>query len=435
MRSALFGLLQPSCLFLSAMVLGSWLATSAAADDFALHDGDTVVFLGDSITAARTYTKIIESYTLLRFPDRRVRFRNAGIGGDTAAGSLKRLERDVFAQGATVLTVCFGLNDIGWGVQADEEHKTRYLESLRTIIQECRQRKIRVFICSGPVTAEDPDKSETGFLQKMCDEAFVMAGQQGAQTIDVQRPMREIQRRVLAVNKKIKDESKQVRLHVADGVHLNDLGHLAMAYAFLKGLHAPGEVSRAEIDAAAGNAVAVQGCRISDVRRLADGCEFTRLDEGLPFNNGLFYALNFAYVPMHRDFNSYRLKVMGLADGTYEIKVDGRGAGRFTAKQLAVGVDIASTTSSAWQPGGPWDAQATLVHSLTESRHELATAGLLSRLYLPGHALSEQLEQSLPAAEEKIIGLQRLAARPQPYHFVIRPTTDAQEKSPQRPGK
>ena len=149
-----------------------------AAADFALRDGDTVVFLGDSITAARTYTKIIENYTLLRFPERRIRYFNAGIGGDTAAGALARLERDVFSCNPTVLTVCFGLNDIGWGLRADDEHKARYIESLKQIIAACRERKIRVFICSSPVTAEDPDKSEKGFLQAMCDEAFAMARQE-----------------------------------------------------------------------------------------------------------------------------------------------------------------------------------------------------------------------------------------------------------------
>ena len=56
------------------------LGSQAKADDFALRDGDTVVFLGDSITAARTYGKIVENYTLLRFPDRKVRFVNAGVG-------------------------------------------------------------------------------------------------------------------------------------------------------------------------------------------------------------------------------------------------------------------------------------------------------------------------------------------------------------------
>jgi lysophospholipase L1-like esterase len=99
--------------------------------DFALRDGDTVVFLGDSITAARGYGKVIEEYTLLRYPQRHVRFVNAGHGGDTAAGGLKRLERDVFSHHVTVLTVAYGINDIGWGMKADAEHKQLYLDSIR----------------------------------------------------------------------------------------------------------------------------------------------------------------------------------------------------------------------------------------------------------------------------------------------------------------
>ncbi|MEO8352489.1 MAG: hypothetical protein ABI680_12205 [Chthoniobacteraceae bacterium] len=76
--------------------------------EFVLRDGDTLAFLRDSITAARGYTKIVEHYTLLRFPDRKVRFVNAGQGGDTAFGCLDRLDRDVFDQGANVVTVAFG---------------------------------------------------------------------------------------------------------------------------------------------------------------------------------------------------------------------------------------------------------------------------------------------------------------------------------------
>ena len=88
-------------------------ATAGRAEDtkagFALKDGDTLVFLGDSITASRGYTKIVELYTLMRYPERRVKFWNAGQGGDTAAGAVARLERDVFAHGATVVTVAFGV--------------------------------------------------------------------------------------------------------------------------------------------------------------------------------------------------------------------------------------------------------------------------------------------------------------------------------------
>src|SRR3954465_2679095 len=126
-----------------------------ARANFAIHDGDTVVFLGDSITAARAYGKIIETYTLLRFPDRKVHFVNVGQGGDTAAGGLNRLDRDVFANKATVLTVASGVNDIGWGTKADAEHKQLYLDSVRGIVEACNKRGVRVYVCSAAVTAED----------------------------------------------------------------------------------------------------------------------------------------------------------------------------------------------------------------------------------------------------------------------------------------
>src|SRR6188474_3501325 len=147
--------------FLALILLSS---TTIARADFAIRDGDTVVFLGDSITAARTYGKIIENLTLLRYPDRKVHFINAGWGGDTAAGGLKRLQRDVFDKGATLVTVAYGINDIGWGGKADAEHRQIYLDGVRGIVDACKARKVRVFICSPAATAADPDKSAADFL-------------------------------------------------------------------------------------------------------------------------------------------------------------------------------------------------------------------------------------------------------------------------------
>src|SRR3954467_494109 len=54
------------------------------AGEFLIHDGDRVVFLGDSITEQRLYTTYIEGYTLARHPDWKLIFRNVGWGGDTA---------------------------------------------------------------------------------------------------------------------------------------------------------------------------------------------------------------------------------------------------------------------------------------------------------------------------------------------------------------
>jgi hypothetical protein len=75
-------------------------------------------------------------------------------------------------------------------------------------------------------------------------------------------------------------------LHAEDGVHLNDLGQLAMAYAMLKGLGAPENVSSAAINAEDGTVQASVHCRISDVTKRESGIDFVRLDDGLPLNLG-----------------------------------------------------------------------------------------------------------------------------------------------------
>ena len=42
-----------------------------------------------------------------------------------------------------------------------------------------------------------------------------------------------------------------IRMHAPDGVHLNELGQLAMGFAMIRGLGGPKEVSLAHVDAAA----------------------------------------------------------------------------------------------------------------------------------------------------------------------------------------
>ncbi len=113
------------------------LASEALAADFLIHDGDRVVFLGDSITEQRLYTTYIEAYTLTRHPNWMLSFRNVGWGGDTswlrqrfhpdektlfaadAESQQKMVEdsvgrglgRDVLPLKPTFVTVKFGMND------------------------------------------------------------------------------------------------------------------------------------------------------------------------------------------------------------------------------------------------------------------------------------------------------------------------------------
>ena len=396
------------------------LGRAASTNDFALRDRDTVAFLGDSITAARGYTKIVEHYTLMRFPERRVRFVNAGKGGDTASGAVARLERDVFSKGATVVTVAFGVNDIGWGMKANAESKQRYLEGVSNIVRQCQARKMRVFICSPAITAEAPDKAENGFLQKMTDEGMALAKSLGAGAIDLQRGMREVQRRIVEANAKETDPKKQTRLHVEDGVHLNDLGQLAMAYAMLKGLGAPADVSSATIDAGSGKALATEGCQISKVTRTTNGIEFTRLDRGLPLNLGILSGLQYRWVPVPEGLNHYLLTVTNLPAGEYEIRAEGRLLGKASASKLARGLNISSMTADGWEPGGPWDAQSDIVKELVDARDKLWMSGVLRANYNASHPENAQLEKQTRDLDNRLVTQQRAQAKPYPYRFEIR---------------
>jgi lysophospholipase L1-like esterase len=391
-----------------------------AQADFALRDGDTVVFLGDSITAARVYTKIIEHYTLMRFPERKVRFVNAGWGGDTAFGSLQRLDRDVFSKGATVVTVAFGVNDIGWGMKADAEHKQRYLEGIRAIIGRCKARNVRPFICSAAITAEAPETAEKGFLQNMTDEGLALAKSLGAGTIDLQRGMRDVQRRILAANAKEPDTKKHTRLHAEDGVHLNELGQLAMAYAMLKGLRAPEDVSSALLDAGAESVLRAQGCTISGVKKIGSGLEFVRLDEGLPLNLGILSGLNYRWVPLPEGINRYMLAVTNLPASEYEIRAEGRLLGKTSAAQLARGLNISSMTADPWEPGGPWDAQSDIVKELVDARDKLAMSALERSRFLTNAPAASALEQQTRELDDHLVALQRATAKPSPFRFEIR---------------
>ncbi|EEF62676.1 SGNH/GDSL hydrolase family protein [Pedosphaera parvula] len=392
----------------------------SAGADFALQDGDTLVFLGDSITAGHGYTKLVEEYTLLRFPDRHVRFFNAGQGGDTAAGGLQRLDRDVFSHGATVLTVAFGVNDIGWGMKADEEHKQKYFGGIRGIIEACQKHHVRVFICSPAITAENPDTAENGFLQKMTDEGLAIAKSMGAQTIDIQRTMRSIQREITKADKAETDPKKKTHLHVEDGVHLTDLGQLAMGYAILKGLGAPSDVSSVALDGKTGKLISARGCRVDDVHTSTNGVTFTRVDEGLPLNLGMLGALNFRFIPIPNELNRYLLTIQNLPSGKYNISVDGRTIGIATDTQLATSLNISSMTTNGWEPGGPWDAQAAVIKELTEARSKMEIASNLRVHFLTNHPQMTSLISQAQITETNLVCLQRQTAHPFPYHFEIR---------------
>jgi acyl-CoA thioesterase-1 len=108
------------------------MAARRSAGVGAQPEGSTVVFLGDSITHGHRLAAEVA------FPHRIGRALgipvvNAGISGDTTAGGLARLDRDVLDRRPRLVVVELGVNDV-----LGQWPRERTVQNLRTITQRIR---------------------------------------------------------------------------------------------------------------------------------------------------------------------------------------------------------------------------------------------------------------------------------------------------------
>jgi lysophospholipase L1-like esterase len=124
-------------------------ATATAADEpdyvprqplakLDLKDGDTVVFLGDSITHQCLYTQYVEDYFYTRFPKMRLRLHNAGVGGARAWDALWRFEQDIASYKPKCVTVLLGMNDGRYAEYFDDVF-TDYSKNMMKLLDEIKK--------------------------------------------------------------------------------------------------------------------------------------------------------------------------------------------------------------------------------------------------------------------------------------------------------
>jgi len=119
--------------------------------DFAFQDGQTVVFAGDSITdcgrraADRPYGSGYVRQTIdlitARYPGRRVRYCNEGIGGNTVRDLRHRWHDDVLRHEPDWLTVKIGINDLHRTLRQTPEAVPvdEYEELYRSILTDAKE--------------------------------------------------------------------------------------------------------------------------------------------------------------------------------------------------------------------------------------------------------------------------------------------------------
>jgi lysophospholipase L1-like esterase len=436
-------------LFVLLLLLGL-LATPAPAAEpttFPLKDGDIWVMAGDSITAQHLHSNYFEAFCFARYPKMKFAFRNSGVGGHTIPTTLARFEYDIAAWKPTVVSVELGMNDSG-GTQTDA-----FIKNMGTMVERIRKIDARpVILAASPVNDGTIMAKAAGrnvrlseyatALNSFCEKEKIPYADQFHALVDVWGKNKPREKIVSAINdlKQVaaddslagvehlrefiaaqeKNPTKGVNL-TGDPVHPGAPGQLMMAAALLKNLGAEGFVSSATIDAEKGKADA-KGCAVTDIKT-DNGISFDRLDDCLPFPIADDARVALSIAPDVLALSQYTLKVTGLKDGNYALKIGGTLSGQFTAKQLAEGINLTSLAPMPMSKDvNPIIAQMRAVLKAVSDKEGVVSSWRALSQKAHAKDADPKLKDDLTALTKKVEDADakiREAAKPQKLHFEI----------------
>ncbi len=355
-----------------------WVVVSAFLTQAEMFkDGDTVVFLGDSITHVGLYEYNLYDYYLTRFPKAKIRFVNSGVGGDTAGGCMRRFKDDVIDKKPTHVCVFFGMNDIGyWNygtnrtpaqIQLGERSLAAYRRNMTNLVAQIALKagnpKV-VFVTPSPyddraVIPGDSRKNAFGSRDALGVCAGIVreiCAENKGELVDLYTPM-------TSFNRMKQKTDTSFTLIGKDRVHPGEAGALFMAWRFLMAQGADALVSDITIDTTIGKCVKSLNADVSAVKKGADGnLSFTVQEHALPFPVAGVVRKLASELSIDECLNQEIFTVTGLAEGSYELKIDGETVATHTAKEWSDGINLAVNKNT------PQYKQAMEVHNLNRQR-------------------------------------------------------------------
>jgi lysophospholipase L1-like esterase len=258
------------------------------ANSFALKDGARVLFYGDSITEQREYTEDVEEYVLTRFPQWKVTFFNAGVGGDKVSGGGAgpvdlRLQRDVFPQHPDVITVMLGMND-GFSRPDEPGIFSTYSDGYRHIVESMQTALPQAQITLIQPSPYDDITREPRFpggynsvMLRYGNFVAELSRERKTQLADFNSPVTTLLKRL---NQQAPDLARQL---LPDRVHPGQGGHWVMAESLLRAWHAPALVSSVAVDVGSKvSTTEVHNAKITELRKFKGGLIWTQVDDALP---------------------------------------------------------------------------------------------------------------------------------------------------------
>ncbi|NQT82312.1 SGNH/GDSL hydrolase family protein [bacterium] len=234
MRKREFGL--EGCFLATVLALMTASSCFAAENGFKLKDGETIVFLGDSITQAGTAA---EGYiTLFKLAcdvtGHRIKFINSGISGHKSNDMLARLQKDVIDHHPDWVSISCGVNDVWHGERGVP--LPDYKKNMTKIVDRCLAAGIKVLLLTATPIYEDPNSKENKKLAAYNDFLRQLAKEKKVLLCDLNEAFMS-----LYAKKRTKDN-----IWTTDGVHMKPRGNRLMAREIFRALGATRqEINRA----------------------------------------------------------------------------------------------------------------------------------------------------------------------------------------------
>ena len=371
-------------LICAAMVsMGIAASLHAQQPEFGLHNGDRVVFYGDSITDQRNYTMQIETFILTRYPAMHIQFTNSGWGGDRVTGGGGgpidlRLQRDVSVYKPTVVTIMLGMNDGGYKTATEASNKT-FFDGYRHIRDVLQQNDPQARITAiEPSPYDDvtrppafPVVDGAPYNQSLIGYGKWIGNFAKENQWTVADANTDFVRMLERANQTDPTVAKEI---LPDHIHPSFGGSLMIAEAVLKSWNARPIVASVTINAS-GPRPKLSHAEHATVTGLtsADGLRWSETDDALPlplvqWENMWGGGPTIGLVVGSSDFvtalDREPLVVSGLKDGVYSLRIDGQSVGTFTNDQLSKGVNLALLKT-------PMTDQAMSVYQLTTEHGDL----------------------------------------------------------------
>ncbi|HLY43029.1 MAG TPA: SGNH/GDSL hydrolase family protein [Terracidiphilus sp.] len=392
----------------------------SSCQNLALHDGDRVVFYGDSITAQQFYTRFVEDFVLTRYPEMRVTFVNAGVPGDTVWGGYTgdqatRLRRDVFPQHATVITIMLGMND-GYYVPFEQKYFDIFTKGYRALLaaMQSSDPAPRITLLTPTPYDEVTHGTEFAHYNEVISRHAAFVRELAASS---HLPMSDFYEAIESLaNAGAKKNSSLSALLIPDRIHPAEQAHWIMAARLARTWGLSPVVSRVSMDASKAVVLAAENTRVTAFESKQDGLSWTQADNALPLplpleNEMMQFVLDISDLAA---MDQQILQIANLSQARYVLKIDGKPIGSFSREQFAKGINLALYAT-------PMEGQAKDVDGMENQRAQLDEAVFILNIDDPKSATDPAATKAIEAKNRNLLEQQRKACKPGPHTFEVLP--------------